>query len=74
MASSIGVAAVGIASDNHGAATAYTVAEGRLQVALSDGTSATLAEPGQFRGYTGEAATPSGILLRHNGLRRLAFG
>ena len=57
-----------LATGDHSAATAYRVVDGQLQVALSDGGTATLAAPEQFRGYTGDAAAPTSILLRHNGL------
>jgi len=53
---------------SHAKATAYAVSGGALQVALADGKKTTLREPGQLRGYSGAAAAPASILLRHNGL------
>jgi malate synthase len=44
------------------------IADGRLAVTMNDGAETTLAEPGQFAGYTGEAASPESVLLVHHGL------
>ncbi|WP_261554778.1 malate synthase G [Frankia tisae] len=52
----------------HGDAAHYAVADGGLVVTLADGTKTGLAAPSALRGYTGEAASPSGILLAHHGL------
>ena len=57
-----------LASGSHSDATAYTVADGALHVALADGASATLADQGLFAGYSGAADKPTAVLLRHNGL------
>ena len=57
-----------LSSGDHSQASAYTVVDGALQVALTDGQTGSLADPGQFRGYAGEASAPTSILLRHNGL------
>ena len=57
-----------LSQGKHADATAYTVVNGALQVALPDGQISSLAEPDQFRGYLGEVEAPSSILLRHNGL------
>src|SRR5690606_836989 len=46
----------------------YGVEDGRLVVDLSGGREAGLADPAVFAGHAGEAAAPSGVLLRHNGL------
>ncbi len=53
---------------SHKDATGYRVEGGRLVVSLRDGSSAYLNDGSQFIGYQGEAATPSSILLRHNGI------
>jgi malate synthase len=45
-----------------------TGSDGRLVVALEDGAEATLAAPEQFAGYTGDADSPSSVLLLNNGL------
>ncbi len=52
---------------SHAQAARYTVLEGKLVVALLGGTSAELANPAQFVGYTGDAASPASILLVNNG-------
>jgi malate synthase len=57
-----------LAAGSHIGAQAYTVVDGALQVALADGRSGALADPAQFRGYTGEPEAPDSVLLRHNGL------
>jgi malate synthase len=46
----------------------YRVVDGALSVEIDDGSSVGLASPEQFVGYTGDAADPSGVLLKHNGL------
>ncbi|MEJ2533180.1 MAG: malate synthase G [Halioglobus sp.] len=53
---------------DHTDAQAYTVVNGQLQVVLPDGQISALADPAQFRGYTGEPNGPTSVLLRHNGL------
>ncbi|MDQ7913916.1 malate synthase G [Pseudomonas sp. 102515] len=56
-----------LASGSHRDATAYRIQDGRLVVDLRSGTS-ELADPAAFVGYQGDAAVPSAVLLRHNGL------
>ena len=46
----------------------YRVVDGALAAEVDDGSSVGLASPEQFVGYTGDAADPSGVLLKHNGL------
>jgi malate synthase len=54
---------------SHADARAYRVApDGSLQVELGDGTSATLATPRAFSGYTGTPESPVSVLLTNNGL------
>ena len=48
---------------SHAGAAAYVIKDGAL---LVDG--APLADPAQLRGYRGDAADPTAVLLRHNGL------
>ncbi|MGC5615033.1 malate synthase G [Georgenia sp. Z1491] len=60
--------AVPLASGSHADATAYRVEDGALRVDLGSGESVSLAEPGAFAGYTGDATAPDTLLLRHNGL------
>ncbi len=56
-----------LASGSHKDATGYRVEAGQLVVQL--GSSSTgLKDPSQFRGYQGDAANPSSVLLQHNGL------
>ena len=52
---------------SHADVTAYVIAEGQLS-AFSPGGQAGLASSGQFAGYTGDAAMPASVLLRHHGL------
>ena len=56
-----------LAAGSHVQATAYRVENGALVVALGDKTT-TLADAAQFVGYQGDAASPSSVLLVHNGL------
>ncbi|WP_434620399.1 malate synthase G [Tabrizicola sp. M-4] len=49
-----------LAKGSHAAVTRYAVKDGQLSPALKT--------PAQFAGYRGEAANPSAILLRNNGL------
>ena len=57
-----------LAGGSHRDATSYAVADGGLAVTLQDGSVSALAEPSQFAGYVGDAASPSAVLLRNNGL------
>ncbi len=57
-----------LAEGGHAEAVGYRVEDGRLVVALSGGRVTGLADPAVFVGFAGEAAAPSGVLLRHNGL------
>jgi malate synthase len=60
-----------LAAGSHRDATAYRVENGRLVVALKDGTSSGLADvagASGFVGFQGDAAAPSAVLLRHHGL------
>ncbi|TBR77163.1 MAG: malate synthase G [Burkholderiaceae bacterium] len=57
-----------LAGASHGNATGYSVTGGKLVVSLPDGKSTGLVDPVQFVGYQGDAAAPSAVLLKHNGL------
>ena len=59
---------VPLSSGSHADAVDYAVAANGLQVGLSDGTSAELANPEQFAGYTGMASAPETVLVRKHGL------
>ncbi len=57
-----------LAEAEHGEAVAYAVEDGMLMARLASGHTTPLARPEGFVGYTGDAASPETILLRHNGL------
>ncbi len=59
--------AVPLAAGSHADATGYMVEGGALVVKTAGGTTG-LQDPAQFVGYQGDAASPSSILLKHNGL------
>ncbi|HEY2254037.1 MAG TPA: malate synthase G [Variovorax sp.] len=52
---------------SHKNATGYKVEHGLLVIALQS-SSTGLADPSQFIGYTGDAAAPKSVLLKHNGI------
>ncbi len=57
-----------LASGSHVGTTGYAIIDGALQVTLADGSTTGLADPDQLVGYLGDAASPSSVLLRNNGL------
>ena len=57
-----------LASGSHRDATSYAVADGALAVTLQDGSVSGLAAPSKFAGYLSDAAAPSAVLLKNNGL------
>lgn len=57
-----------LAVGSHADVTLYSVANGRLLVALKGGETTGLQDPAAFVGYAGPAATPTSVLLKHNGL------
>ncbi len=57
-----------LATGSHRDATAYAVVGGALQVTLAKGGVTGLAEPAQWVGYQGDAASPSSVLLVHHGI------
>ncbi|WP_442594604.1 malate synthase G [Parapusillimonas sp. JC17] len=57
-----------LAQGSHADATAYAVANGRLQVTLRDGQSTTLADPALLIGYRGQASAPEALVFLHHGL------
>ncbi|WP_395349129.1 malate synthase G [Variovorax sp. UC122_21] len=56
-----------LVNGSHKNATGYSVKNGQLVVALQSSSTA-LADPSQFIGYQGDAAAPSSVLLKHNGI------
>ena len=56
-----------LASGSHKDATGYSVVDGKLVVTLAGGSTG-LQDPAQFKGYQGDAAQPTSVLLQHNGL------
>ena len=59
---------VPLAAGSHGGSTAYAIADDALLVTTADGSTTGLADPGQLVGYTGDAASPTAVMLRKNGL------
>ncbi len=60
---------VPLSKGSHADATAYVIDNnGRLQITLSDGNTASLADCSAFKGYTGDAAAPTSILLAVNNM------
>ncbi len=54
-----------LTSGSHADATGYAVQDGALVVTTLSGEAA-LADPSQFAGYTGDAASPSSVLVKKN--------
>ncbi len=57
-----------LASGSHKDSTGYRVEGGQLVVSLANGSTTGLKDASQFKGYQGNAAAPSSMLLQHNGL------
>ncbi|WP_397380340.1 malate synthase G [Pseudomonas sp.] len=53
---------------SHVDATAYTVVDGQLSVALKNAGRTGLKNTAQFIAFQGDAAAPTAVLLKHNGL------
>jgi malate synthase len=66
--------AVPLEAGSHAGVSAYRIEDGKLYAVIkgasgsSEDATYCLADPAAFVGYSGTAAEPSGILLRHNGL------
>ncbi|MBU3620885.1 malate synthase G [Polynucleobacter sp. CS-Odin-A6] len=60
--------AVPLSKGSHSEVVAYAVADNKLSVKLKDGSTTGLVDEKQFVGYQGNAAAPSSILLRNNGI------
>ena len=57
-----------LANGSHSDSKGYATVDGALQVTLTDGSTSTLANAEQLVGYQGDAAAPSAVLLKNNGL------
>jgi len=57
-----------LAAGSHADAARYGVKDGKLVVAMQDGSFQGLADAGQFVGFEGDAARPSAVLLVNHGL------
>lgn len=57
-----------LANGSHVDSTSYTVKDGQLSVALKDGSTTGLKDAAQFIAFQGDAAAPTAVLLKHNGL------
>ena len=57
-----------LANGSHSDSKGYAIVDGALQVTLTDGSTSTLANAEQLVGYQGDAAAPSTVLLKNNGL------
>lgn len=57
-----------LAKDNWANVVGLTVQSGQLLLTLSDGTTAHLADPAQFKGYNGSPDAPTNILLVKNNM------
>ncbi|MDE2361624.1 MAG: malate synthase G [Hyphomicrobiales bacterium] len=57
-----------LSDGSHADATGYSIANGKLVIALENGAKASLKDSAQFAGYTGEPAAPTSILLVNHGL------
>jgi malate synthase len=58
-----------LASGDHADSTQYAIVNGVLQVTLKDGATVGLKDADKLQGFVGDAAAPTGILLKNNGLR-----
>ena len=57
-----------LTNGQHRDVTAYSIIDDALSVTLKDGAAVGLADPEKLAGYSGDAATPSAVLLRNNDL------
>ncbi|MFN7156406.1 MAG: malate synthase G, partial [Acidovorax sp.] len=57
-----------LAAGSHKDSTGYKVEGGQLVVSLANRSTTGLKDASQFKGYQGNAAAPSSVLLQHNGL------
>ncbi len=52
----------------HEDAVGYAIVDGALSIALAGGGTTALKNPAQCVGYSGDAAAPSAVVLRHHGI------
>ncbi|WAH59279.1 malate synthase G [Pseudomonas silvicola] len=57
-----------LAAGSHVDSTAYKIVDGKLVVTLKGGSNSGLRDDAQLVGYQGDAAAPTAILLKNNGL------
>jgi malate synthase len=57
-----------LAAGSHVDSTGYKIVDGKLVIALKGGSNSGLKDDAQLIGYRGQAAAPTAILLKHNGL------
>ena len=57
-----------LATGSHQDSVAYAVVAGKLAVTLKDGSTTGLKDADKLLGYQGDAAAPSSVLLKNNGL------
>jgi len=57
-----------LTAGSHVDSTGYKIVDGKLVVSLKGGSNSGLLSDAQLIGYHGEAAQPTAILLKHNGL------
>ena len=57
-----------LAAASHVDATGYRIEDGKLVVSLKGGSNSGLQNDAQLVGFQGDAAAPSAVLLKHNGL------
>ena len=60
-----------LAAGSHADATQYAVEGSALVVSLKDGSTTTVADASKFVGYNGEAAAPTEVVLKNNGLHAI---
>jgi malate synthase len=58
-----------LATGDHADSTKYAIVDGALAVTLTDGSTVGLKDADKLQGFVGDAAAPTGILLKNNGLR-----
>jgi len=60
--------AVTLSGGSHVDATGYSISNGALRIALKNGSQVALANPPQFKGYSGSSDSPDALLFEHRGL------